>query len=53
MPCRLAVYEKNDGNTYIARLNSGEVAQPFGGVIAETMKAVAADTEAIVQDLLQ
>lgn len=53
MPCRLAVYEKSDGNTYIARLNSGEVAQPFGGVIAETMKAVAEDTEAIVQDLLQ
>ena len=53
MPCRLAVYEKSDGNTYIARLNSGEVAQPFGGVIAETMMAVALDTEAIVQDLIQ
>lgn len=53
MPCRIAVYEKSDGNTYIARLNSGEVAQPFGGVIAETMQAVALDTEAIVKDLLQ
>ena len=53
MPCRVAVYEKSDGNTYIARLNSGEVAQPFGGVIAETMMAVALDTEAIVQDLIQ
>lgn len=53
MPCRLAVYEKSDGNTYIARLNSGEVAQPFGGVITETMQAVALDTETIVQDLLQ
>jgi uncharacterized protein (DUF302 family) len=53
MPCRLAVYEKADGNTYIARLNSGEVAQPFGGVIAEVMQAVAQDTEAIVKDLIQ
>lgn len=53
MPCRLAVYDKSDGNTYIARLNSGAVAQPFGGVIAETMQAVALDIEAIVSDLLK
>lgn len=53
MPCRIAVYEKSDGNTYIARLNSGEVAQPFGGVIAKTMEAVAHDTEQIVKDLLK
>lgn len=53
MPCRVAVYEKSDGNTYIAQLNSGVVAQPFGGVIADTMMEVALDTEAIVQDLIQ
>ncbi|SFI27882.1 Uncharacterized conserved protein, DUF302 family [Tindallia magadiensis] len=53
MPCRVAVYEKSDGNTYIAQLNSGEVAQPFGGVIADTMMTVAQETEAMVQDLIQ
>lgn len=53
MPCRIAVYEKSDGKTYIARLNSGEVAEPFGGVIAEVMKAVSLDTEKIVDGLVK
>ena len=53
MPCRIAVYEKSEGNTYIAQLNSGEIAQPFGGIIAETMMLVAEETSAIVQDLIQ
>jgi uncharacterized protein (DUF302 family) len=53
MPCTIAVYEKSDGKTYIARLNSGEVAVPFGGVIAKVMQTVSMDTEAIIQELIK
>ncbi|MDW7678676.1 MAG: DUF302 domain-containing protein, partial [Bacillota bacterium] len=52
MPCTISIYEKSDGSTYIAQLNSGEVAQPFGGVIAETMMAVASETQAMISDLV-
>ncbi|EEG78893.1 DUF302 domain-containing protein [Dethiobacter alkaliphilus] len=53
MPCTIAIYEKSNGNTYIARLNSGVMAAPFGGVVAEVMEAVAEETEAMVQDLIK
>ena len=53
MPCTISIYEKSDGNVYIARLNSGQVAQPFGGTIAEVMSVVAEETEDIVADLIQ
>lgn len=53
MPCTISIYEKSDGNTYIAQLNSGVMAEPFGGVIAEVMQAVAIDTEAIVANLIK
>jgi uncharacterized protein (DUF302 family) len=53
MPCTIAIYEKSDGKTYIARLNSGEMAAPFGGVVAEVMEAVAIETEAMVEDLIK
>lgn len=53
MPCTISIYEKSDGTTYISRLNSGEVAAPFGGVIAETMETVAEETEAMIADLIK
>ncbi len=53
MPCTISIYKKSDGKTYIARLNSGEMAAPFGGVVAEVMEAVAGETEAIVEDLIK
>ncbi|MCW3490677.1 DUF302 domain-containing protein [Dethiobacter alkaliphilus] len=53
MPCTIAIYEKSDGNTYIARLNSGVMAAPFGGVVAEVMETVAVETEEMVQELIK
>ncbi len=52
MPCRISVYEKSDGLTYIALMNSREVAVPFGGVIAKTMQAVGAETLAMIEPLV-
>ncbi len=52
MPCRISIYEKNDGNTYISRMNSPLVARFFGGEINETMQIAAAETEEVIEKLI-
>ncbi len=37
MPCTISVYEKEDGNVYIAHVNAGLMGSLFGGTIAEVM----------------
>lgn len=51
MPCRVSIYEKSDGNTYIAMLNSGLVARVFGGVINDVMQQVMLETAAIIEPM--
>lgn len=53
MPCRIAIYEKEDGFTYISRLNSGEMSKAFGGIIEEMMTQSGLENEQIVKDILQ
>ncbi|UWG48785.1 DUF302 family protein [Halanaeroarchaeum sp. HSR-CO] len=53
MPCRVAIYEKADGNTYIARMNSGLVAKPFGGTVTDVMEDAAAETEVVIDAVLE
>ncbi len=52
MPCRISVYEKDDGSVWISRMNSGVVARPMNGIIRETMSAAAADVETIIAEVL-
>lgn len=52
MPCRVAIYEKNDGVTYIGRMNSELMARPFGGVINSVMKKAAVETEVVIAEVL-
>jgi uncharacterized protein (DUF302 family) len=52
MPCRVSIYEKSDGTTYIARMNSVLMAKPFGGVIARVMDTAAVETEEIIEVVL-
>ncbi len=52
MPCRVSIYEKSDGNTYIARMNSTLMARPFGGVINDVMQVAADETEVIIDTLI-
>src|SRR5699024_12494846 len=49
MPCRVAMYTKSDGKTYIARMNSALVAKLYGGLINEVMEKAYLETEAIVK----
>jgi len=53
MPCRVAIYEKADGKTYVTRMNSTLMAMPFGGIINEVMQQAAAETEAIIDQVIK
>lgn len=53
MPCRVSIYEKSDGKTYITRMNSTLMARPFGGLIHEVMEKAAEETEVIIHPLLR
>jgi uncharacterized protein (DUF302 family) len=52
MPCRIAVYEKEDGSVWISRMNSGVVAKPMSKVVRKTMSAAARDVELIIAEVL-
>ncbi|GAB6089476.1 DUF302 domain-containing protein [Spirochaeta dissipatitropha] len=52
MPCRVAIYEKSNGKTYIARMNSELMARPFGGVISSVMNSAAVETEVVISNVL-
>jgi uncharacterized protein (DUF302 family) len=49
MPCRISVYLKDDGRTYLAILNGGEMASGQPGNIAGVMKAASDETFEIVK----
>lgn len=51
MPCRMAVYEKEDGSVWISRMNSGFMAGPMSPVIRKTMSRAAASVEAIIAEV--
>ncbi len=53
MPCRIAIYEKNDGNTYISRMDSELLARPFGGVIKDVMQVAAVEIENVIQQVIR
>jgi uncharacterized protein (DUF302 family) len=52
MPCRIAVYEKEDGSVWLSRMNSGLIAKPMGKTIRETMSLAASDTEEIINKVI-
>ena len=53
MPCRIAVYEKEDGTVWISRMNSGVVAKPMTKVVRKTMSDAARDIEVIIADVVE
>ncbi len=53
MPCRIAIYEKEDGKTYISRMNSRLMAKPMKGVIPSVMKLAAIESEQILQSVIK
>jgi uncharacterized protein (DUF302 family) len=52
MPCRISVYERADGRTYISRLNTAVLGSAFGGVIEEVMGDSGKEIEEIIMSVL-
>jgi len=51
MPCRISVYVKDDGKTYMALVDGGELAAGQPGKIARVMKAASDETFEIVKSV--
>lgn len=49
MPCRISVYEKNDGKVYVSLLNSASMTAGMPDNIARIMKAASDDTFNLVK----
>ena len=45
MPCTISVYEKADGNTYVATMGMKLMGKMFGGLVAEIMGGAVAEEE--------
>ena len=52
MPCRVSVYEKSNGRSYISRMNTGVLAKSIGGIVEEVMIASSKDVEEILSSLI-
>lgn len=48
MPCRISVYTKADGKTYVSRMNSAAMAAQIGGVVQEVMSDAFQDSERFI-----
>jgi uncharacterized protein (DUF302 family) len=53
MPCRISVYEKEDGKTYVALINAGSLAQGLQENIAKVMIAASDETFEIVKTIIR
>ena len=53
MPCRISVYEKEDGKAYVALINSGAMAKGLPDNIAKVMIAAADETIEIVKSVIR
>ncbi len=51
MPCRVAIYEKSDGKTYVARMNAGLLSKLLGGNVKAVMGEAGNDSEKILNPL--
>jgi len=52
MPCRIAVYEKSDGQVYVSRINSGLIGKLMEGVIPGVMKEATDGVENILKEVI-
>ncbi len=53
LPCRISVYEKSDGKTYISRINAPAFAGMIGGDGADTMVKAFNETEELLLKVIE
>jgi len=51
MPCRVAIYEKSDGKTYVSWMNTGLIGQMMKGVVPKVMKAASRESEELIKSI--
>ena len=51
MPCRIAVYENENGEVVVSRMNTGLMSSMFGGEVQRIMSSATEETELIVASL--
>jgi uncharacterized protein (DUF302 family) len=52
MPCRISVYEKEDGKTYVALLNTSAMSAGMPATISEAINGAADETFEIVKSVI-
>jgi len=52
MPCRVSVYQKSNGKTYLSRINSLSMARSFNGVMGEVMTGTSLEIEEIIKQII-
>lgn len=52
MPCRLSVYEKEDGKTYISRMNIEMFGNMIGGDVAKVMSGAYHEVEKFIDEVV-
>ena len=53
LPCRISIYEKKDGKTYVSRMNAPAFAAMIGGDAADTMVAAFNETEELLLHVIK
>ena len=53
MPCRVSVYKKSDGKTYISRMNSLMMSSGFTGLVRQVMLDSAGEVEEMIEKTIQ
>ena len=53
MPCRISVYEKSDGITYLSLMNAGLMASQIGGVVEEAMSKAFEESMGFVKEVVK
>lgn len=53
MPCRIAVYKKEDGKTYVSRMNAGLLAKLLGSDVNAIMGEAGEGSEKILEPILK
>jgi uncharacterized protein (DUF302 family) len=53
MPCRVSIYEKSDGKTYVSWMNTSLMGNMMGGVIADVMGIASRESEAMIQSVIE
>ena len=51
LPCRISVYEKTDGKTYVSRMNAPAFASLIGGEAEQTILKAYHDAEEIIRQI--